>query len=536
MVALIRIVPSCVIVHLWLVAEVSTTPVGEERIIGGSELHISDAPFVAALMDCTTIDKEKKCKFFCSGVLVSPNAVVTAGHCLERYGELPGHPSETTPIGRLHVMIGGDDFSQWRSAKLIQAKEKYNKGFGTSIRFPNDNDVGIVILDECLVATPGKIEFLKMSALHDEVKCGSEVEVFGFGSATNLERDVFGKGNKKLKRGLETLHSIHVCHQVYLQSRMAEQITIRGQSVTRIFKEAILSDTYLCASAAESAICYGDSGGAVVSRHNGERVLVGVTAFNTLIDGKKMCGGGLDYLQRISAHAEWIYGKLAESSCLDPQSSFVRWPVSLHPPSKKLLMTRCTGDNQWQCATGQCVSKDQHCDGIKHCTDGSDELYCKNTHGNEPTIAPAEELGGNIVNARMNPVQLRLCLMVGSRIGNLAKALEESPPKMVDGDYEVSGLHNACRMFADCGGRTKKSNGSDLERKCSAVEEYVSFSAQRKFARNHRAKKFPNECSRQQDLDFDDLVSDFVNTDSVDWTAVAMTIVGIALIALLVIL
>lgn len=222
MVAVIGIVSSLMIVQLSLVAEVSATLVSEERIIGGSELKISDAPFVAALMDCSVIDKEKKCKFFCSGVLVSPNAVVTAGHCLERFGELPGHPSETTPIGRLHVMIGGDDFSQWRSAKLVTAKKKYNKGFGTSIRFPNDNDVGIVILDECLAATPGKVEFLKISAMHDEVKCGSEVEVFGFGSGTNLERDVFGKGNKKLKRGLETLHSIHVCHQMYLQSRMAE--------------------------------------------------------------------------------------------------------------------------------------------------------------------------------------------------------------------------------------------------------------------------------------------------------------------------
>lgn len=31
---------------------------------------------------------------------------------------------------------------------------------------------------------------------------------------------------------------------------------------------------------------------------------------------------------------------------------------------------------QFLCRSGQCISKDKHCDGIENCYDGSDELYC----------------------------------------------------------------------------------------------------------------------------------------------------------------
>ena len=38
-------------------------------------------------------------------------------------------------------------------------------------------------------------------------------------------------------------------------------------------------------------------------------------------------------------------------------------------------------DWEWQCESGQCISKSERCDRITHCSDGTDELDC-------PTILP----------------------------------------------------------------------------------------------------------------------------------------------------
>lgn len=34
---------------------------------------------------------------------------------------------------------------------------------------------------------------------------------------------------------------------------------------------------------------------------------------------------------------------------------------------------------EYRCGDGLCVKKEQLCDGVEHCNDGTDELFCSDT-------------------------------------------------------------------------------------------------------------------------------------------------------------
>ena len=153
-------------------------------IVSGRETSVSAYPFTVALLYCETDwGVRKDCAIFCSGSLIAPNLVLTAGHCVYDSDSPFGYPLSPTPLSNMYVMLGSSD-AQSDPAKVIKVKSVINGGYATNLRFPFDDDIGLVFLSECVDLIPGRIETIKVATPNNDAQITStctSVTTTGYG-------------------------------------------------------------------------------------------------------------------------------------------------------------------------------------------------------------------------------------------------------------------------------------------------------------------------------------------------------------------
>ena len=369
---------------LFMVALLPVDAAQRRLIIDGATTEIVQYPFTVSLMYCrgSAVTNSLSCASFCSGALIAPHVVLTAGHCVFDADESAmGYDTSVVPIGKTYVLIGSSDWHQLGvsgGARLVRASRVVNKGFGRNGRYPLDDDVGLVFLSECVDPIPGVIGHIKVATVDSEsAQSCTPITSIGFGRHANVPSSLFVHDGKLRVLTGDHLHPTDSCRTAYAAASLGEG----GQGGSEIVDEK-----HLCAGGDSLAsTCHGDSGGPVVaSAPDGSVQVIGVTSFG----GRSVCMASPDYMARTATYSAWILLQLSQhgSTCPNwyPEDSFASWPVK--DPHLTSTSSRCqTGE--WQCvSTGSCINQSRVCDRTKDCSDGSDEdaRYCRFAYLKEP--------------------------------------------------------------------------------------------------------------------------------------------------------
>ena len=222
----------------------------EAPVVGGHSAPSGEWPDVALVVAPTAL---------CTGTLVAPDVVLTAGHCIGT------HPFE--------VVIGTVDYAKPGGEKIAVA---------SATAYPDWQhayDVGVLVLAHPATATPRAIA--GACAIRDELKTGSAVHLVGFGLTT-----ASGTGdNTKLNEA---------------------QLAVTDASCTSdaACNPAIAPGGELAAGGGGTDSCFGDSGGPVYLGATKSAALVGVVSRGTGTQGAP-CGGGGIYV-RADKVVSWI--------------------------------------------------------------------------------------------------------------------------------------------------------------------------------------------------------------------------------------
>ena len=206
--------------------------------------------------DCVAVGSNTS--FCCTGTLIGPNVVVTAGHC---------HAGGCA----LRVFIG-DNANQPASGQVIQV--------ATAIRHPAynpvtlENDLTVLVLAQNVQnVTPRRI------ASTDDVNAAFFLRLVGFGLN---EQDVFG-----IKSRADVAIASNRCDTAETQSKFGcnakREIVAGGNGVDS---------------------CKGDSGGPAYIRKGSEFLLAGATSRATA-NSINNCGDGGLYV-RVDLYSDWI--------------------------------------------------------------------------------------------------------------------------------------------------------------------------------------------------------------------------------------
>ena len=149
-------------------APTSAAQTYEAQVWNGREVGVGEYPFVSLLVD-------NQGDGFCSGSLVSPTVVLTAGHCVH---DIPGQPITV----RLNGVRAGGTFAEEHTTRVHGAHPRY-------LRRGASYDFGVILLRR-----PSAIQPVALARYADEAfwDPGSDVLVVGWGTA-NSRGDGFGR-------------------------------------------------------------------------------------------------------------------------------------------------------------------------------------------------------------------------------------------------------------------------------------------------------------------------------------------------------
>ena len=376
-------------------------------IYPGPVSSIEQYPFVVAILSCSRSSGGLACGSFCSGSLIAPNLVLTAGHCV--YDETSAYkdPSSPVPLEQMYVLLGSDDSRQSSAGDIVVKVESFtNKGYGMNLRYTMDGDFAILKLSECVELVPGRIETVRVATLDNEPittrSTCTDVITLGFGKITNLPEDVaFSDG--KLRMLHDALHTFDTCSDAYIGDSLllsgydASYLDEPGNERLKGFYETYLVPEFSACVGGNSvhSSCNGDSGGPIVALGgDNSYIQIGTTSFGT----GSYCGYGADYITRLAPSADFIRQIMETSSGICPnwsvQSAFASWPprvLSTAETSAAYKSSRCPSSSQWQCGDGACIQLSQVCDRVVHCPDSSDEssTFCSLAYGRRSVVRSA---------------------------------------------------------------------------------------------------------------------------------------------------
>lgn len=249
-------------------------------IIGGSIAATEEWPWAAFIL---ALDRRGE-GFSCTGTVVAPTLVLTAGHCIEDI--LTG---QRTPRGRYIVVTGSRDVrdSSVRQVSKVLRAVPY-PGFN---RFKVHDDAGLLEL-----ATPTLVPPLALAGPSDAALLGPEMptSIAGWGLRS-------GGINAKLPPILRRA-STFVQRRTYCRNH------------ARVYYPFFNSSSQLCTTTPPSfgiGTCHGDSGGpALAFREDGTPVQIGITSL-----GPPDCDPSLpDLFTRVDRVSTWVNQWIAASA------------------------------------------------------------------------------------------------------------------------------------------------------------------------------------------------------------------------------
>ena len=366
-------------IFMALLAQEDPIPQNRRLIINGVAQPVEEYPYVVSLMICSLRSdgraKGGSCRHFCTGSLVAPDVVLTAGHCVLDDSSPWGVSKPLIDLRRIRVLLGAT-YSNERTArsKLVKVREFANAGYNQNRHFPMDNDVGLFFLDQCL--SPRSWPPVKISTPEKSLDEGcTKATLIGWGKHKAIP-DLLYKSNSLLHSYVDTIQPYPVCRQWYFETH-SKNIPrgLRQPVPMKELYDTISPDRHLCHGGDSlSSTCFGDSGGPLLvsDPDTGDQVVVGVTSFGI----GKTCGGGPSFVARVSTYATWIETTVTTNSLCskyDVSEMFVTYPLTERRQSATDRTGRC-GDGKWQCVySGSCIDARGVCDGRPNCDDGSDE-------------------------------------------------------------------------------------------------------------------------------------------------------------------
>jgi len=249
-----------------LAADVSFASGLESPVVGGTAVPAGEWPDTVAVLASNAM---------CSGTLIAPDVVLTAGHCIDTHPKL--------------VVVGSIDLSKPAGTAIaVKSATAYP-------RWQSSYDVGVLVLEHPAPAPPRAIA--SRCSIKEHLVAGEKVHVVGFGLTT-----LSGEGtNTRLHEAM-----IPVVDAMCTQDSACQPAVAPGGEFT--------------AGGSGVDACFGDSGGPIYLDTKGGAALVGVVSRGEAEIGEP-CGGGGVYV-RADAVASWIEKttgrKLTRSACDEP--------------------------------------------------------------------------------------------------------------------------------------------------------------------------------------------------------------------------
>ena len=230
-----------------------------DSIVGGKRVRRGD------FADCCAVGDETE--WYCSGTLIAPNVVVTAGHC-----------DLTT-----RVYLKGNDVSRAGGAEIINIKKVTDdSGFESLLDFRHRNpkvDLRVLVLERDSTVPPRRI------ARESDLAGVSEATLVGFGMV-----DLAGKVGYGVKRRVKVPLMTLDC----TEPGLADKFGCREGYEIVAGHRGLLRDS-----------CKGDSGGPLyIQAEDGSYLLLGATARGAWGRANE-CGDGGIYV-RVDQFLDWI--------------------------------------------------------------------------------------------------------------------------------------------------------------------------------------------------------------------------------------
>ena len=258
----------------------------EHLIVNGNPTVPSyQLPWIVAVME--KADADPYSATYCTGVLISPSHVLTAGHCALDAG---GGGGLTPPFGDIDVAVGVLDLDEIKAGDRIGTSTTAHPGWAGEF---GDPDLAILTLD-----TPID-DAMPLSIRPTTAVIGDDVLAFGWGAVN---------GGGSVYPDIAQVGSMMVT-------------TDYSSTDSCVLDPGLVDHSHnFCFGSVGQAVCFGDSGGPIVATDPGEDnhwvSLVGVTSFGEA----DPCNtdGAEEVAERVFDNIAWIEAVTATTVTGDP--------------------------------------------------------------------------------------------------------------------------------------------------------------------------------------------------------------------------
>jgi hypothetical protein len=224
-------------------AVVPTAASSALRIVGGTAIQVQSAPWTVFLT--VTFGREP---YDCTGSVIDASHILTAAHCLYNDAGTLAQPDQ------IAVVAGTSNYKNPPSSSLVQRATVSSFRIHPGYSFETDapDDVAVLKLSEPLNLSGPAVRAVALPAPNTPFPTGAQIVIAGYG-----QENLITGPSGQLYSEVGT---------VYPQGACGQQVQGPLQRDNGVF---------ICAASRRSEVCYGDSGGGVVTTGR-TPVLVGV--------------------------------------------------------------------------------------------------------------------------------------------------------------------------------------------------------------------------------------------------------------------